>query len=270
MTFSAPADPTAPIAHILVVDDNPDQLRLLLETLRNADFRFSVAFDGVQGYDRAVASQPDLILLDVRMPRMDGFALCRRLKANPATAAIPVIFLSAANDIDERLIGLRDGGVDYIVKPFVSEEVIARVRIHLGLVAREAPSAPDSPSHLSDSEVLVRAAQQQLSSSLSHTPRLDQLAEQLGVNEKRLTRAFRECLEMTVFEYLRDQRMQVAQRLLAQTALSIVTISQEVGFASAANFSTAFREYAGVSPSAFRRAAQAPPLSSQAARAEQD
>ncbi|CAM5450593.1 response regulator transcription factor [Eoetvoesiella caeni] len=246
------SESTAP--HILIVEDNPDQLRLLIETLRGLDFRISVAFDGVQGYDRTVASLPDLILLDVRMPRMDGFALCRRLKANPVTEAIPVIFLSAASDLDERLTGLRDGGVDYILKPFIREEVIARVLIHLGLAAKSAPSHEQGKDeYLSDEQVLVRAAQQQLLSSLSRTPTLNELAEQLGVNEKRLSRAFRQCLDMTVFEYLRDQRMQEAQRLLLQTSLSVAAISQEVGYISAANFSTAFREHLGVSPLEYRR-----------------
>jgi len=251
MLFS---EAVSPSPHILIVEDNPDQLRLLIETLRSSDFRLSVAFDGLQGYDRALASQPDLILLDVRMPRLDGFALCRRLKANPATAAIPVMFLSAADDLSERLIGLRDGGVDYILKPFEPEEVIARVRIHLNLAAREVSgSARLSSQHLSEEEVLVRAAQGQLLANLSQTPRLDELAERLGVSEKRLSRAFRKCLDMTVFQYLRDQRMQTAQRLLAQTSLSMVAISEEVGFTSAANFSTAFREHTGVSPSDYRR-----------------
>lgn len=180
--------------------------------------------------------------------------MCRRLKANPATAAIPIVFLSAADDLSERLIGLRDGGVDYILKPFESEEVIARIRIHLGLKAREPlDDAWLSVEHLNEEEVLVRAAQGQLLANLSQTPRLEELAEQLGVSEKRLSRAFRRCLDMTVFQYLRNERMRTAQRLLTQTSLSMVAISEEVGFTSAANFSTAFREHTGVSPSDYRR-----------------
>lgn len=164
------------------------------------------------------------------------------------------MFLSAADDLSERLIGLRDGGVDYILKPFESEEVIARIRIHLGLKAREPlDDAWLSVEHLNEEEVLVRAAQGQLLANLSQTPRLEELAEQLGVSEKRLSRAFRRCLDMTVFQYLRNERMRTAQRLLTQTSLSMVAISEEVGFTSAANFSTAFREHTGVSPSDYRR-----------------
>lgn len=244
-------------AHILIVDDNPDQLRLLVETLRVTGHRLSIAFDGAQGYDRALAGLPDLILLDVRMPRLDGFALCRRLNANPLTVDIPVIFLSSAGDIRERLTGLRSGAVDYISKPYHPDEVLARIQIHLTLATRAASvNDHQADDHLSDAQVLVRAAQKQLSMCLADTPRLDDLAERLGVNERRLSRAFRECLGITVFEYLRQERMRAAQRMLAETPLNIAAISSEVGFNSAANFATAFREYAGMPPSVFRQATQ--------------
>jgi|SRR5690554_639298 len=87
---------------LLLVDDNPEQLRLLVEALRTKSYRISVAFDGFQGYDRAVSIVSDLIILDVHMPRMDGFALCRRLKANAATAHIPILYLSSDSEVDQK------------------------------------------------------------------------------------------------------------------------------------------------------------------------
>ncbi len=114
-------------AHLLVVDDQPDQLRLLIDLLRNAGCRISVGFDGSQAYQRALAISPDLILMDVRMPRMDGFAACRLLAATPH-GGIPVIFLTAASDLNERINGLEIGGVDYVLKPFDAAEVLARIR----------------------------------------------------------------------------------------------------------------------------------------------
>lgn len=117
--------------HILIVDDDPDQLRLLIAALRNASYRVSVALNGDQGYARANILIPDLILLDVRMPGRNGIMIARLLKKNPATQHIPIIFLSAMTEKDERLEGLRAGGVDYISKPFHVEEVLERTRIHL-------------------------------------------------------------------------------------------------------------------------------------------
>lgn len=240
--------------HLLLVDDDSDQLRLLIEAFRGASYRISVAFDGAQGYDRAVSIAPDLIVTDVRMPRMDGFALCRMIKANASTAHIPIIFLSSASDIDEKLTGLRGGGVDYILKPFAPDEVLARVQIHLDLAGTAASDVSNGTDRPMDQDaVLVRAAQRALRSCLSLTPRLIDIAAELGVNERRLSRAFRKVLDMTPFEYLRQERMREARRLLRETALSIVAISQELGFSSAANFSNAFREYAGVAPSDYRR-----------------
>ena len=248
---------------LLLVDDNPEQLRLLIEALRAKSYRISVAFDGFQGYDRAVSIVPDLIVLDVHMPRMDGFALCRRLKANAATAHIPILYLSSDSEVDKKLAGLTGGGVDYILKPYEPEEVVARVQIHLALVAKTTASTtphtinqPATP--MDEDSVLVRAVQQALTVDLSLTPRLVDIATQLGVNERRISRAFRKCLDISPFEYLRQERMKKACQLLAKTTLTVVVISQEVGFANAANFATAFREYSGTSPSDYRRNALSP------------
>jgi DNA-binding response OmpR family regulator len=241
-------------ARVLLVDDNPDQLRLLIEALRSTSCRITVAMDGIQGYNRAVSIQPDLIILDVRMPRLDGFALCRRLKANEGTQHIPIIFLSSAADLEERLSGLGGGAVDYILKPYDADEVVARVKIHLRLAGKiQDQEYAVAPIPLSDDEVLVRAAQTELSALLSSTPLQADIAEKLGVHERRLARAFRSVLNTTMFEFLREERMKEARRLLSETSLSMVAIANELGFSTPANFSTAFREHAGVSPSEFRR-----------------
>ncbi|SOE96446.1 Helix-turn-helix domain-containing protein [Burkholderia sp. D7] len=242
-------------AHLLVVDDQPEQLQLLIGILRNAGCRISVGFDGSQAYQRALAISPDLILMDVRMPRMDGFAACRLLAADPRTCAIPVIFLTVASDLHERLDGLEIGGVDYVLKPFEPAEVLARIRVHLTLVngKRHAEDEEEvSASDLTGSSVIVRAAIRHLSQRLNNPPTVEQLARLVGTNEKRLSRAFRDNLGRTVFEYLRDERLRIAQRLLSSTSLSIAGIAEEIGFSSAANFATAFRERFGMTPSTYR------------------
>ncbi|MDF3834954.1 DNA-binding response regulator [Cupriavidus basilensis] len=248
-----------PEPHVLLIDDNPDELRLLVEALRDSRCRISIAFDGMQGYDRAVAFAPDLILLDVRMPKMDGFAVTRMLKANAVTENIPVIFLTVSSEISARLTGLREGGVDYIVKPYAVEEVVERVRIHLKLSSRLAERT-ETKSILEDDtgaaenreQVLVRAARRYLSAKLSDPPTLPDLARALGVDKRRISSAFQRNLGVTVFEYIRLERMKKARHLLARTSLSIAAIAEEVGFTSTANFSTAFRDHMGVPPSAFR------------------
>lgn len=118
---------------ILIVDDNPTNLSVLCEALNSEGFRFRVAVDGESAIAQAERNQPQLILLDVQMPGIDGFETCCRLKANPVTQNIPIIFTTALADTESKTKGFSLGAVDYIPKPFAQEEVIARVRVHLQL-----------------------------------------------------------------------------------------------------------------------------------------
>jgi formate hydrogenlyase transcriptional activator len=118
---------------VLVVDDDAASMGALLECLRRDGLRVLVAQDGQGAFERAAYARPDLILLDVMMPDIDGFETCRRLKADPATADTPVIFLTALTDTHQKLEGFEAGAVDYLTKPFQWEEVLARVRTHLRL-----------------------------------------------------------------------------------------------------------------------------------------
>jgi len=118
---------------ILIIDDTISNLRVAVDLLHAYGFRILTASDGESGIERAHLAQPDLILLDVRMPGLDGFECCRRLKAHPGTAHIPVIFMTALTDTDNKVRGFDLGGVDYISKPFDAGELLARVRTHLEL-----------------------------------------------------------------------------------------------------------------------------------------
>lgn len=122
---------------ILVVDDNQENIRILLEVLGD-EFAVVAAHSGEKAIAIAIAApHPDLILLDVIMPNMDGYEVCRRLKANPLTWGIPVLFVTSLSDSDDELQGLELGAVDYIIKPIIPKLLIARVRIHLELIARQ-------------------------------------------------------------------------------------------------------------------------------------
>lgn len=118
---------------ILIVDDNKAHIELLLNLLDNAGFTVLMADNGERAVEIAESALPDLILLDILMPKIDGFETCRRLKTNPATQDIPVIFLTALAQRVDRVKGLNIGAVDYITKPLESQEVLARVNIHLRL-----------------------------------------------------------------------------------------------------------------------------------------
>ena len=118
---------------LLLVDDEPTNLQVLRHILQ-ADYRLLFATDGERALQVAREQQPQLILLDIMMPGMDGYAVCRALKADPATAGIPVIFITALNDSQDETAGFDVGAVDYITKPVSPPVVRARVRTHLSLV----------------------------------------------------------------------------------------------------------------------------------------
>ncbi|MDJ0883484.1 MAG: response regulator [Desulfobacterales bacterium] len=118
---------------ILMVDDNATNLQVLSQTLSGRGYRLLVAKNGESALAVTAKTLPDLILLDIMMPGIDGFEVCRRLKADPAHHDIPVIFLSALGQTEDKVKGLKLGAVDYITKPFQPEEVIARVDTHLTL-----------------------------------------------------------------------------------------------------------------------------------------
>ena len=118
---------------LLIVDDIPTNLKVLADYLVEAGFEILVATDGEGALERLKHVQPDLIFLDVMMPGIEGFETCRRLKANEATWDIPVIFMTALTEAEDKVRGFEAGGVDYVTKPIHQEEVLARVNTHLTL-----------------------------------------------------------------------------------------------------------------------------------------
>ncbi len=126
---------------VLVVDDTPANIDILLEGLGSEPYEVAVAIDGEAALEFVADTVPDLVLLDVMMPGIDGYEVCKQLKENPATAKVPVIFLTALDKVENKSAGFERGGVDYVTKPFEIVEVRARVRTHLELsLSRDALS----------------------------------------------------------------------------------------------------------------------------------
>lgn len=116
---------------VLVVDDTPDTLGLLTDTLEAAGLTVLVALSGEAALETVKHVTPDLILLDALMPGLDGFTTCRNLKSAPALASVPVIFMTGLSDTTHVVQGLQAGGVDYVTKPLVLDELLARLKVHL-------------------------------------------------------------------------------------------------------------------------------------------
>ena len=139
---------------ILIVDDTPANLGVLVDQLDDQRFQVVVAQGGEEGLKRAEFVLPDIILLDVMMPGMNGFEVCRRLKRNDSTRDIPVIFMTALTDSGDKLAGFEAGGVDYVTKPFQIEEVLARINTHLALCTMQQRLAEQN--QYLQQEVLIR------------------------------------------------------------------------------------------------------------------
>lgn len=252
---------------ILIVDDSAFEQRVLVDLLSELPYKVSVAFNGLQGYQLALANQPDLILLDVRMPNMDGYTACRLLKANPVTQDIPVIFLSGADADEERIMGLSIGGVDYVSKPFSPGELAARIQVHLNLARRvsdrgqqasnDAGTAAGAAGADSDPDaVIVAAVKRLIADNLATLPGLAEIARSVGTYREKLSQIFREQTGMTVFAFIREARLRRGEELLRDTDMDVQDIALLIGFNNAGNFATAFRERNGITPSAFRASIQ--------------
>ncbi|MBF2009156.1 MAG: response regulator [Chlorogloeopsis fritschii C42_A2020_084] len=116
---------------ILIIDDSPTNIEVLSTTLTNAGYQVLAERNGINGIEKVKNNPPDLILLDVMMPKLDGFETCRLLQTDLSTRDIPIIFITSLSEIEEKIKGLTLGAVDYILKPFQQEEVLVRVKLHL-------------------------------------------------------------------------------------------------------------------------------------------
>jgi DNA-binding NtrC family response regulator len=169
-TTTVSADPVS----VLVVDDTLTNIKLLLDLLGREGYRVLVARNGESGLEQARYARPTVILLDVMMPGMDGLEACRRLKADSALKDIPIIFMTALGDLEDKVKGFSAGGSDYIVKPFQNEEVLARVRTHAQLRQLQLEAA-EANLRLEKS---VAERTQELKSALEEVERLKTRLEQ--------------------------------------------------------------------------------------------
>jgi DNA-binding response OmpR family regulator len=251
------------IARILLVDDQPTSIGLLMAYLKDRDIDLLVAQSGEDAMRIAVDGKPDLILLDVLMPGVDGFTVCRNLKADARTAEIPVIFLSAAMETEDKLRGFAAGGVDYITKPFSEQEVLARVFVQIGDRQRlaaltsqtldEALGDTPSASTARRDRRMFNQAVAILTRDLARPPGGVDLAHLVGTNQQRLTRIFREQVAMSAYEYLQQLRLERGRGLLQDTDLQVQLIADRVGYRNAGDFTRAFRRHFGVTPRQYRQ-----------------
>ena len=245
---------------LLICDDEPDSVELLLSFLDEQSMDIQVTLDGEDALHKAMSSQPDLILLDVTMPRLNGFEVCSRLKTSPITEDIPVIFLSGRDGLEDKLKGFAVGGVDYITKPFSEVEVLARVGVHLHArqQARQIMTIANFRAvdfSLSDDphEKKFHRALGMIEERLTNPPGLIELARAVGANERKLTEIFRQRVGLTVFDYISQRRLECSRQLLDSSSLQVRQVADQLGYKNPGDFTRAFRRNYGITPREYRR-----------------
>lgn len=248
------------VTTVLVIEDNSEVRAYIKRHLAPA-YRVLEAADGEQGLEMTRRLLPDLVLSDVMMSGLDGYALCRALKEDPETDYIPVVLLTARAAPEDRLAGLRESADDYLTKPFDVQELLARVEnlIASRRTLRERFAGTGLALHPSAVDIAPadeRFLDQVRSTIEEHlgdeTFGVEGLARRLAHSRGHLHRRLRELLDESPSDLIRRMRLERAAQLLGARAGSIAEVAYAVGFKSVAHFSNRFKDQFGVRPSAYR------------------
>ena len=247
-------------ATILLVEDNTD-VRMYVKGHLASSYHVWEAGDGQQGLERIHEMHPDLVISDVMMPEMDGYALCQAIKGNPDLYHIPVILLTARASEQDRIEGLGLGADDYLSKPFSADELLLRVEnlieVRRRLRARFSNEVVVGPSQIvvsSEEQQFLERVQAVVEAEMGNNQfGVEQLASEVGTSPRQLYRKMKENLSLTPAGYIRMMRLERAAQLLEQNAGTVSEVSYRVGFKDTNYFSKLFRQTFGQSPSEFKR-----------------
>lgn len=255
---------------LLVVEDNPDVRLLVRDTLADT-YTIWEAADGAAGWERIEGEVPDLVLTDLRMPVLDGWALCRRIKEHPATDHIPVIMLTAQASRAGRVEGLETGADAYLGKPFHADELRAQVanllsqrqrlrerfRVSPAPLSTTAPLPGPAPTPVdvpSADTAFLQKAQAVVEAHIDDSLfTIDAFAEEMGLSRRQLQRKLKAVSDQTPSAFIRLLRLKRGAQLLEQGYGYVADVAYAVGFNNPTYFTTCFREAFGVPPSAFQQ-----------------
>lgn len=244
---------------ILIVEDNHD-LRSFVSNILQHDYKVIEAVDGIDGVEKAEATIPDLIISDVMMPRMDGFELCRKLKANEKTNHIPLILLTAKAAREHKLEGLETGADDYLVKPFDEAELLIRIK-NLIAIRQKLQRKYQGESWQKPKVVTIISVHQKFIESLKNVIEknidneqfgVDDLGKEMAMSRSQIHRKLKALTDLSATTFIRNYRLHRAADLLKQGAGNVTEIGYQVGFNSQTYFSSSFQELFGCSPTEYK------------------
>ena len=272
----------APPSHapiVLIVEDNAD-VREYLKSHLVALYRVEEAADGVEGLEKTRALRPDLVISDVMMPRMDGYALCRAIKTARPLSHIPVVLLTARADEESTVEGLETGADDYLHKPFSAAELLVRVEnlIEIRRVLRQRFSRgvvlrPADVYVSSEEEAFIEQVRAVIEVEMANSAfTVDVLADAMALSPRQLQRKLRALTRLSPSGLIRSMRLERAAQLLEQRAGNVSDVALAVGFRDAKYFSRLFRQAFGVLPSEYStpRLGEGPSAEASSERARSD
>ena len=238
--------------HIVVIEDNHEIQQLLVDILELNGYQASTANDGAQGLKLVQETQPDLVISDIMMPKMDGFELLEKLRASSQFNDLPIILLTARVMMDDRLKGLESGAQDYITKPFEMKELLYKVKNLLQLKKSSAKEAAirKSKKILSRDERFIQSVEYAIEERITD-PKLSltELAEALEISTSSLQKKLKRINAKSVSQFIREYRLSRAKELITADHGNLTEISNMTGFSNLSYFSKSFKDYFGFAPS---------------------
>jgi len=243
---------------VLVVEDNAD-MRKFMTTILESEYEVLLAQDGEEGVKLAMSALPNLVLSDLMMPKMDGIQLTNKIKNEERTSHIPVILLTAKNELESRLTGLITGADDYLTKPFSNEELKVRIRNLIQQRKRLAEKfkerilvmpTPHEEQSL-DVKFLFKARQVVEKNLEGVAFGVEQMAEEMGFSRTHLLRKIKALTNISPNEFIRDLRLNKAAEMIRQKADTVSQIAYAVGFSDQSYFAKCFKRKFGKSPSEY-------------------
>jgi DNA-binding response OmpR family regulator/anti-anti-sigma regulatory factor len=212
MTTATTATRPAKAAQVLIVDDDATVLGLLDEAFAPDEYDLVVASNGARGLELASTERPDVVLLDALMPGMDGFEVCQRLKANPATMDLPIIFMTACDEPAQRVRAFESGAVDYISKPFEMSELVARLRTHI-TIKRLMTALKQQNQQLAE-EVLRRATAEETQAELTDSLRRTNARLEQELAQREMSEAARAALQQEIIAAQSERLLELSTPLI--------------------------------------------------------
>jgi DNA-binding response OmpR family regulator len=246
------------VSSILIVEDNRDVTRYISGFLQK-DYRIISAEEGQAGWQKTLKNYPDLIISDVMMPVMDGFALCKKVKSDQRTSHIPVILLTAKADMESKIDGLEFGADAYVTKPFEARELQVRVK-NLIMQRKKLRETFSRMIDVEPNEIAASSLDEQFIKHLlavfeEHVAESDfsteDFAREVGMSRMNLHRKLQALTNQSTHAFLRSMRLKRAAQLLQKSAGTVTEIAYAVGFNNLSHFTKIFRQQFGQPPSDF-------------------